>query len=99
MALEDVVNKRYQNYITIEDLVRMIASEYVCSESDALLVLSDAIGKNTALDPYSFNRSYPLSLYSRERLGPEKVTRPSDSFQTLIQSKGDIQEELDGIPF
>lgn len=76
MALENVIAKRYQGYITIEDLVTMIAREYACSDSDALLVLAEAIGKKTVSDPYNLNRSYPLSLYSRERLGPKKVPIP-----------------------
>jgi hypothetical protein len=100
MALEDVIAKRYHGYITIEDLVTMIAREYACSDSDALLVLAEAISKKTVSDPHSFNQSYPLSLYFRERLGPKKSSYPDDTLKALIRSKGDTQEELDDIiPF
>lgn len=99
MALEDVIAQRYQGYITIEEVVQMIASEYSCSESDALLVLADAIEKKIVKDNYGNDSAYPLQVYSRKRLGPEITFDGDDILRCLINNKGKVQEGLNGIPF
>ncbi|MDT8895802.1 hypothetical protein RSO41_14180 [Halomonas sp. I1] len=70
MSLEDVIAQRYQDYITIEEVVKLIAKEYECSEEDALMVLSDAIRSNSSRD-FHGDLVCDLSIYKGEKLGPK----------------------------
>lgn len=101
MALEDVIAGRYQDYITIEEVVKQIAKEYECSEEDALLVLSDAIRSNSSR---TFHGTFfcSLSIYKREKLGPERLDDVTESevLESLSQRNISLQEGLEHvIPF
>lgn len=82
MALEDVIAQRYRDYISIEELVKLIAQEYECSEEDALMVLSDAIQSNSSQD-FQGDFICDLSIYKKGRLGPELI----DDFEKSVVLK------------
>lgn len=101
MAFEDVIAQRYQGYISIEELVKMIAIEYECSEKDALMVLSDAIKSNSSRGIQG-EFVCDLSLYRKERLGPKRVDSfiESEVLENLCGSDISMQEGLEFvIPF
>lgn len=91
MTLRDVVEKRYQEFISIADVIQQISEQYECSESDARHVLARALQKSV-MQP---------ELYSRRRLGPElQQFEQQEVLNNLNNPERDPAKELDsGIPF
>ena len=61
MTLRDVVERRYQGYVSIADVISQIANRYECTESEAQYVLAEAL-RRTVITP---------KVYQRGRLGPD----------------------------
>lgn len=61
MTLKDVVEKRYQGYVSIADIISLISEKYECTESEARHVLAEAL-QRTLIEP---------KVYQRGKLGPD----------------------------
>lgn len=91
MTLRDVVEKRYQGFISVEDVIQQIADRYECSESDARHVLARAL-QESVTQP---------EIYHRGKLGPEvEEFEHVEILKKLKNAELDKTEELGfGIPF
>lgn len=91
MTLRDVVEKRYQGYISIANVIEQIAEKYECSESDARHVLARALQESDTQP----------GLYYRGKLGPETEDfEHNEILSKLKNAELDKTKELSfGIPF